>query len=250
MGEGEEVAVEIAEAVAASGFRRGGATRRELLERLSRIPGVYVPAFFAPRYDAGSKVLTAIEALRPGYERIERRVMPDLDVLSTSAYTNPIVPFMATVHDRLPIELQRGCTRGCRFCQVGMITRPTRQRSPEKVLELAETGLRASGYEEVGLLSLSSGDYACLDPLLDDFIGRYEGEKIAMSLPSLRTETMSDSLAEKIGRIRKTGFTLAPEAATERMRAVINKGNHEAGPAHAPSSRSSRTAGPCSSSTS
>ncbi len=227
VGEGEEVAVEIAEAVAAAGFRRGGATRAELLERLSRIPGVYVPAFFAPRYDAASGALSAIDALRPGYERIERRVMPDLDALSTSAYTHPMVPFMATVHDRLPIELQRGCTRGCRFCQVGMITRPTRQRSPRQVLALAETGLRASGYEEVGLLSLSSGDYACLDPLLDDLISRHEGDKISMSLPSLRTETMSPGLAEKIGRVRKTGFTLAPEAATERMRAVINKGNRE-----------------------
>ncbi|HYG66769.1 MAG TPA: TIGR03936 family radical SAM-associated protein, partial [Anaeromyxobacteraceae bacterium] len=162
-----------------------------------------------------------------GYEKIERRVMPDLDALPTTAYVRPLVPFMQTVHDRLPIEIQRGCTRGCRFCQVGMITRPTRQRSPKKVLEIAETGLKASGYEEVGLLSLSSGDYDALNPLLDDFLARWEGEKIAMSLPSLRTETMNDGLAKKIARIRKTGFTLAPEAATERMRAVINKGNRE-----------------------
>jgi radical SAM family uncharacterized protein/radical SAM-linked protein len=228
VGEGEEVALEIADAVAASGFRRGGASRRELLERLARIPGVYVPAFFRPRYDPVARTLSAIEPLLPGYEKVERRVMPDLNALPTTAYTRPLVPFMQTVHDRLPIEIQRGCTRGCRFCQVGMITRPTRQRDPKQVLSLAETGLKASGYEEVGLLSLSSGDYAPLNGLLDDFLVRWEGEKIAMSLPSLRTETMSDALAKKIARIRKTGFTLAPEAATERMRAVINKGNREA----------------------
>jgi radical SAM family uncharacterized protein/radical SAM-linked protein len=233
VGDGEEVAVEIADAVAESGFRRGGATRRELLARLSRIPGVYVPSFFAPRYDPVSKVLTAIEPLRPGYEKVERRVMPDLNALPTTAYTRPIVPFMQTIHDRLPIEIQRGCTRGCRFCQVGMITRPTRQRDPKQVLHLAEVGLKASGYEEVGLLSLSSGDYAPLNGLLDDFLARWEGEKIGMSLPSLRTETMSDELARKIARIRKTGFTLAPEAATERMRAVINKGNREEDLLHA-----------------
>jgi radical SAM-linked protein len=168
-----------------------------------------------------------MEPLLPGYETVARRVMPDLDRLPGGAYERPIVPFMQTVHDRLPIEIQRGCTRGCRFCQVGMITRPTRQRSPGEVLRLAEAGLRASGYEEVGLLSLSSGDYACLNPLLDDLLARWEGERVALSLPSLRTETMSAALAEKIARVRKTGFTLAPEAATERMRAVINKGNRE-----------------------
>lgn len=227
VGEGEEVALEIADAVAASGFRRGGASRRELLERLARIPGVYVPSFFRPVYDPATRTLAALEPLLPGYEKVERRVMPDLNALPTTAYTRPLVPFMQTVHDRLPIELQRGCTRGCRFCQVGMITRPTRQRDPKQVLHLAELGLKASGYEEVGLLSLSSGDYAPLNGLLDDFLARWEGEKIAMSLPSLRTETMSDALAKKIARIRKTGFTLAPEAATERMRAVINKGNRE-----------------------
>jgi radical SAM family uncharacterized protein/radical SAM-linked protein len=227
VGEGEEVVHEIADAVMASGWRAGRCTRRELLDRLAEIPGVYVPSLFEPRYDPVSRELVALEPLKPGYERVVRRVMPDLDALPSSAYTRPIVPFMQTVHDRLPVEIQRGCTRGCRFCQVGMITRPTRQRSPAQVLSLAERGLRASGYEEVGLLSLSSGDYECLNPLLDDFLARWEGDRIAMSLPSLRTETMSDSLAEKIARIRKTGFTLAPEAATERMRAVINKGNRE-----------------------
>lgn len=227
VGEGEEVALELADAVKESGFRRGGASRAELLERIARIPGVYVPSFFRPRYDPISKALVAIEPLRPGYEKVERRVMPDLNALPTTAYTRPLVPFMQTIHDRLPIEIQRGCTRGCRFCQVGMITRPTRQRDPKQVLAIAETGLQASGYEEVGLLSLSSGDYAPLNGLLDDFLARWEGEKISMSLPSLRTETMSAELAERIARIRKTGFTLAPEAATERMRAVINKGNRE-----------------------
>jgi radical SAM family uncharacterized protein/radical SAM-linked protein len=227
VGDGEEVALEIADAVSESGFRRGGASRSELLERLGRVPGVYVPAFFAPRYDPISRSLVAMEPLRPGVEKVSRRVMPDLNALPVTAYVKPLVPFMQTVHDRLPIEIQRGCTRGCRFCQVGMITRPTRQRDPKQVLAIAETGLRSSGYEEVGLLSLSSGDYDALNPLLDDFLARWEGERIAMSLPSLRTETMSDSLARKIARIRKTGFTLAPEAATERMRAVINKGNRE-----------------------
>jgi radical SAM family uncharacterized protein/radical SAM-linked protein len=227
VGEGEEVALELADAVAEAGFRRGGASRAELLGRLARIPGVYVPSLFAPRYDPATRRLAAIEPLRAGYELVSRRVMPDLNALPTTAYVRPIVPFMQTVHDRLPIEIQRGCTRGCRFCQVGMITRPTRQRDPKQVLALAETGLRASGYEEVGLLSLSSGDYDALNPLLDDFLARWQGERIGMSLPSLRTETMGDALARKIARIRKTGFTLAPEAATERMRAVINKGNRE-----------------------
>ena len=231
VGEGEEVVHEICQAVAR--VKGAGGTREELLRALAGVEGVYVPSLFAPRYEKGTRLLAALEPLEPGYERVTRRVMPDLDRLSTSAYERPLVPFMQTVHDRLPIEIQRGCTRGCRFCQVGMITRPTRQRHPREVLRIAETGLAASGYEEVGLLSLSSGDYACLNPLLDDFLDRWEGERIAMSLPSLRTETMSAELAEKVGRIRKTGFTLAPEAATERMRAVINKGNREEDLLHA-----------------
>jgi radical SAM family uncharacterized protein/radical SAM-linked protein len=225
VGEGEEVVHEIADAVIA--WKGSGGSRQELLGKLAEIRGVYVPSLFEVRYHESTRTIAAIQPKKPGYTKVLRRVMPDLDALSATPYTRPIVPFMQTVHDRLPIEIQRGCTRGCRFCQVGMITRPTRQRDPKQVLRLAETGLAASGYEEVGLLSLSSGDYGALNPLLDDFLARWEGERIAMSLPSLRTETMSPALAEKIGRIRKTGFTLAPEAATERMRAVINKGNRE-----------------------
>src|SRR5512137_701845 len=225
VGDGEDVVHEIADAVVA--WRASGEDRAGLHRRLAAVPGLYVPSLFAPRFDPATGALLAMDALEPGYETVVRRVVPDIDTLSTSAYERPVVPFMQTVHDRLPIELQRGCTRGCRFCQVGMITRPTRQRSPETVLRVAEQGLRASGYEEVGLLSLSSGDYASLNPLLDDFLSRYESERISLSLPSLRTETMNDALAEKIARVRKTGFTLAPEAATERMRAVINKGNRE-----------------------
>ncbi|MGB8930546.1 MAG: TIGR03960 family B12-binding radical SAM protein [Anaeromyxobacteraceae bacterium] len=233
VGEGEELALEIADAVAESGFRRGGASREELLKRLARIPGVYVPRFFRPRYDPATRALAAMEPLLPGYERATRRIVADIDRLPTSAYERPIVPFMSTIHDRLPVEIQRGCTRGCRFCQVGMITRPTRQRSPGQVLRLAESGLSRSGWEEVGFLSLSSGDYACLNPLIDDFLARWEDERVALSLPSLRTETMTSSLAERIARIRKTGFTLAPEAATDRLRAVINKGNREEDLLHA-----------------
>ncbi len=197
VGDGEDVVHEIADAVLAwKGTRRPAPARSSTASprspastcrRSSRLASTRPPARSS-----------RMEPLKPGYETVVRRVVPDIDVLSTSAYERPVVPFMQTVHDRLPIEIQRGCTRGCRFCQVGMITRPTRQRSPATVLRVAEQGLRASGYEEVGLLSLSSGDYECLNPLLDDFLSRWEGERIALSLPSLRTETMNDSLAKKI----------------------------------------------------
>jgi radical SAM family uncharacterized protein/radical SAM-linked protein len=223
IGEGEEVVHEISDVIA--DWKGTNETRRDLLWRLSEIPGVYVPAFFKPHYNEIDKTLSAMEPLKPGYDRVVRRVIPDLNAVPMPE--KPIMPYMQTIHDRLPIEIQRGCTRGCRFCQVGMITRPTRQRSPENVRKLAETGLAATGYEDVGFLSLSAGDYECINGLLEDFFDRFAPERVGISLPSLRTETMTPKLAEQILRVRKSGFTVAPEAASERMRRVINKGNKE-----------------------
>lgn len=223
VGEGEEVVHEISDVIAE--WKLSNESRDDLLWRLAELRGVYIPALFKVHYNAFDKTISAYEPLKPGYEKVIRRVIPDLNAVPMPE--KPVMPFMETIHDRLPIEIQRGCTRGCRFCQVGMITRPTRQRSPENVRELAERGLAATGYDEVGFLSLSSGDYDCINPLLEDFFDRFAPERVAISLPSLRTETMNEKLAEQIGRVRKSGFTVAPEAASERLRRVINKGNKE-----------------------
>jgi radical SAM family uncharacterized protein/radical SAM-linked protein len=228
VGEGEEVVHEIGEVVAE--WKSTTAPRSHLLWALAEIPGVYVPSLFRVHYNA-DKTIKAYEPLKPGYESIVRRVVPDLNLVPQAE--KPIVPFMQTVHDRLPLEIQRGCTRGCRFCQVGMITRPTRQRNPNEVFQIAEKGLEATGYEEVGFLSLSAGDYSCIDGVLEDFFDELGPENIGISLPSLRTETMSKKLTDQIKRVRKSGFTVAPEAATERMRRVINKGNAEKDLLHA-----------------
>ena len=228
IGEGEEVVHEISDAVAA--WKESGAPRDHLLWLLAEIPGVYVPSLFRVHY-AADKTIACYEPLKPGYQSIVRRVIPDLNLVPQAE--KPIVPFMQTVHDRLPLEIQRGCTRGCRFCQVGMITRPTRQRDPNDVRRIAERGLEATGYEEVGFLSLSAGDYSCIDGVLEDFFDEFGPENVGISLPSLRTETMSERLAGQIKRVRKSGFTVAPEAATERMRRVINKGNSEKDLLHA-----------------
>jgi radical SAM family uncharacterized protein/radical SAM-linked protein len=228
VGEGEEVVHEISDAVAA--WKRSGAPREDLLWQLAEIPGVYVPSLFRVHY-AADGTIARYEPLKPGYDSVVRRVIPDLNLVPQAE--KPIVPFMQTVHDRLPLEIQRGCTRGCRFCQVGMITRPTRQRDPNDVRRIAAQGLAATGHEEVGFLSLSAGDYSCIDGVLEDFFDELGPENIGVSLPSLRTETMSERLASQIKRVRKSGFTVAPEAATERMRRVINKGNAEKDLLHA-----------------
>jgi len=219
VGDGEEAAPEIA--MLCRALKKSGATKEELLEKLASIPGVYVPSFFTVDYLADGRI-KKITARKDDYVTVKRRFLSDLE---TAPYpTEPVIPFLKTVHDRVSMEIGRGCTRGCRFCQAGYIYRPLRERTPEKILETIEKTLRHTGYEEVSLLSLAAGDYGCLTPLLKELMARYAESKIAVSFPSLRVGTLSDELVEEVKKVRKTGLTLAPEAGSERLRLVINKG--------------------------
>ncbi len=218
-GDGEEAVMEIAEVY--RGWKREKAPKKELLERLSRVEGVYVPSLFQVSYDDAGRI-AAVTPLLPGYEKVRRRIAPDLDRLSYPV--SPVVPFLKTVHDRVSMEIARGCARGCRFCQAGYIYRPVRERSPEEVLRNIDETLKNTGYEEISLLSLSSADYGCITELLRALMARYADERVAVSFPSLRVGGLTKDLVDEVAKVRKTGFTLAPEAGSERLRRVINKG--------------------------
>ena len=218
IGDGEGVVLPMADAWL--DWRRGGSKHREsLLEAWSEIPGVYIPAFFEPQYD--DRGFQRLIPLRRGYARVIRAFV---DTLEDAPFpTAPVVPFGRPVHDRLRLELSRGCTRGCRYCQAGMIYRPVRERSPDTVLELCDAALKATGYEDVSLLSLSTGDYRCIVPLMEQLLNRHACDRVALSLPSLRAGTLTPELMGLIKKVRKTGFTIAPEAGSQRLRDVINK---------------------------
>ena len=221
LGDGEEVVVDICDALIAwkKEGRPGG--RRGFLRRAAGIPGVYVPSFYAPAYDAegmfvGLSVLD--EAAPPA---VFRRVVKDLD--AAPFLEKPVVPYLGIVHDRLMLELFRGCTRGCRFCQAGMAYRPVRERRPETLKRLARALFDSTGYNEMSLTSLSSADYSCLAPLVDGLLSETQGERVSFSLPSLRIDSFSVDIAERLQQVRKSGLTFAPEAGTQRLRDVINK---------------------------
>ncbi|MBM2838589.1 MAG: Radical domain protein [Deltaproteobacteria bacterium] len=221
IGDGEEAFPEMVERYRNWKLRGCEGGKLRLLRSLAEIKGVYVPSFFDVYYNKDNTV----REIRPKYDdypKVEKRIVADLN---TVPYPDmPIVPFMEIVHDRVTLEVTRGCTRGCRFCQAGMIYRPTRERTPEKIQEIAEKALRSTGYEDLSLLSLSTGDYSCISDLLANLMDRYSDERIAISLPSMRVDTMTPELISEIKRVRKTGFTMAPEAGSERLRDVINKG--------------------------
>ncbi|MCL5123244.1 MAG: TIGR03960 family B12-binding radical SAM protein [Deltaproteobacteria bacterium] len=205
IGDGEEAIVEICNTV--KSWKHHGGERLDLLSELKKIRGVFVPTL----HDIG--------------ETVNKRIVSDLDKVGFPH--SFVVPFCDITHDRVGIEIARGCTRGCRFCQAGIIYRPVRERKVEELLSLSKDLLKSTGWNEIGLLSLSSGDYSSISYLVKRLTHDFSDGKVAISLPSLRTDTFDSDLAAEIKKVRKTGFTLAPEAGTERLRRVINKGNSE-----------------------
>jgi radical SAM family uncharacterized protein/radical SAM-linked protein len=215
LGDGEEVLLEILQHVERA--KQHDLSKSELLRELSRLPGVYVPSLFR---DAGPG--RPLEPLHADHARIEKRIVSDLNKVEFPA--GQIVPFGKVVHDRLTLEVARGCTRGCRFCQAGMLYRPVRERSLKSLGDLLEEGLDRTGFEEVSFLSLSTGDFSALTALFEQSISRCSQEQVSISLPSLRVGSLDARLMSLIASIRRTGVTLAPEAGSQRLRDVINKG--------------------------
>ncbi len=229
VGDGEEAVLAVTELIRAwkAEGRPGGeglTPREELLRRLAATGGVYVPAFYDVSY-AGDGALEAITP-RPGIEgvpwQVSKHTVMDLDAWPYPK--QPLVPLAESVHERMSVEIFRGCTRGCRFCQAGMITRPVRERSITGIGEMVERGLQATGYEEVGLLSLSSADHSEIADITKGLADRYEGTQTGLSLPSTRVDAFNIDLANELTRNgRRSGLTFAPEGGSERLRKVINK---------------------------
>jgi len=218
IGDGEELVPEFLEAV----LRCKQLTRHEQLREFSRIPGVYVPAFFSPNYGE-DRSFQGFTPRYSDYTAVNRRVLASLE--NAPFPKQPIVPNIKTVHDRLAVEVMRGCVRGCRFCQAGYLYRPQRERAPEEIRELTREALQQTGFEELSLLSLRTADYCSILPLLkilkDEFA---ESDKLAISFPSTRVDALTLELLQEVQPVRRTGFTMAPEAGTQRLRDVINKG--------------------------
>ena len=218
IGDGETVILQMAEHWI-NWKQAGGKDKSLLLESWCHIEGVYIPSFFEASYS-----VEGFQHLIPGrtdYLEVRRAIIPSLD--KAEFPDHPVVPFGRPVHDRLRLEVSRGCTRGCRFCQAGMIYRPVRERSAYTLLQQAEKTLAATGYDEISLLSLSTSDYGRLSGLMTQLIARCRSSHIAVSLPSFRAGSLPPELMAQIRQIRKTGFTIAPEAGSQRLRNAVNK---------------------------
>ena len=216
LGEGEQTLATIMR----EGARNNGQTRRQRLEALSRIEGVYVPSFFDVSYSPDG-VIHQISHSGPGADRPRRVTLPTLS--ESSFPIRMVVPFGKPTHDRLNVEIDRGCTQGCRFCQAGATYRPARERTPEEIIDIFDQAIGATGYGDIALTSLSAGDYSRTERLLTLLMDKYAEGKLSISLPSLRPGSVTEGIVEQIKRVRRTGFTITAEAGSTRLRNVINK---------------------------
>ena len=222
IGEGEEIMIEVMEAYKA--WKKAGKVggRQGFLNEVVKIQGIYVPSFYETVYNEDGTVAEVKVINEAAPAAVEKRVVKDMNTIDFP--DAPIVPFNDIVHDRIMLEVFRGCTRGCRFCHAGMVYRPIRERKPEVLKELARKLVDNTGYNEMSLVSLSSADYSCLAPLVHDLIAEFKDERVSVSLPSLRIDSFSVDIAKEVQAVRKSGLTFAPEAGSQKMRDVINKG--------------------------
>ena len=203
-------------------MKGAGKSRHEILHAISKIPGMYVPSLYTVTYKEDG----TIDQFTPIYDDVPKTIKKEIEMdLSTSVYPEkPVVPFIKATQDRIVLEIQRGCIRGCRFCQAGMIYRPNREKNVARLKELAEQMIASTGHDEISLSSLSSSDYSELEELINYLIDECAKKKINISLPSLRIDAFSLDIMQKVQDIKKSSLTFAPEAGTQRLRNVINKG--------------------------